>query len=263
MQTILIVDDEARLRQSLAMILQHRGYLVTTAGQAEEARQYLRAGAFDLAILDLKMPQEDGLMLLAEIHASYPEMPVFILTAHASLESAIEAMRHGVRDYLLKPLEPEAIISKVDGTLAKLGQPRRRREIASQLQKLIDELHALDSNTDRSAAVPGGPLADPCRFLQRGAWTLDLHTHRIALPDRQVALAPSIFAYLVTLVRHAPEPVSYETLVKESQGYQVLRAEARQITRRQVHELREALEEDIRQPRYIITMRDFGYRLVI
>jgi DNA-binding response OmpR family regulator len=80
---------------------------------------------------------------------------------------------------------------------------------------------------------------------------------------QQISLPASTFAYLVTLIRHSPGPVSYETLVKESQGYQVHRLEAREITRRQIHELRRVLEENRRRLRYIMSIRDFGYRLAI
>jgi len=262
MQTILIIDDEPGLRQSLAMILQRQGYLVTTAAQAEEARHLLLAGPFDLAIVDLRMPAVDGLTLLDEIHDRYPEMPVFILTAYASLKSAIEAMRRGARDYLLKPVEPEVLVTRVQEVFATQARPYRRREIATQLQQLIGELHGLDNNRAGPEPLPAEPPPDPSRYLQRGTLTLDLHTHRIMLEDRQIPLPPSVSAYLVTLMRHAPDPVPYDVLVKESQGYEVVGKEAREIARRQVHELRGALEGDTRHPHYIITVRDYGYRFV-
>jgi DNA-binding response OmpR family regulator len=208
------------------------------------------------------MPDVDGLTLLAEIHGCYPEMPIFILTAYATLESAIEAVRRGARDYMLKPIEPETLITRVRDVLAGQSLPHRRREIASQLQMLLDGLHSLDNDVP----APGNPapesVAEPSRFLQRGLLTLDLHTHRVLLKERQIPLPPSTFAYLVTLMRHSPNPVSYEILGKEAQGYQVLRTEACEITRGQIHELRKAVEEDMRNPQYIITVRDFGYRLV-
>lgn len=263
MQTILIVDDEIDLRRSLAMILQRKGHLVTTAGGADEARRYLQAGPFDLVFLDLKMPDVDGLTLLSEIRACYPEMPVFILTAHATLESAIEAVRCGARDYMLKPAEPEAIIARVQEILAERIQPRRRHEIEAQLQGLLDELHGLENKVPPPADALPEALVEPSRYLQRGQVTLDLRTHQVLLRDRQISLTATVFAYLVTLLRHSPNPVSYEDLVKESQGHQVSASEARGITRGQIHEIRKALGEDKRPPRYIITVRHFGYRLVV
>jgi two-component system, OmpR family, alkaline phosphatase synthesis response regulator PhoP len=98
--------------------------------------------------------------------------------------------------------------------------------------------------------------------LQRGKLSLDLHTRRVMLRDQPVLLTPSTFEYLVTLVRHSPNCVSYQTLVEESQGYRVCRAEAREMVRGRIHELRKALEPDMRHPEYVITVRDVGYRLV-
>ncbi len=260
--TLLIVDDEPHLRLSLAQIFQREGYLVTTAAQAEEARQYLEAGAFDLTLLDLKLPKADGLSLLAEMHARYPEMPIFILTAHATLESAIEAIRCGARDYLRKPVSPETLLARVHAILAVESLPRRRREIEAKLQNLMAELHHLDDERMLPLTHSPAPAFEPARYLRRNRLTLDLHTHQAWLEERPIALPTATFAYLVTLLRHSPEAVSYETLVKESQGYQVLPLEACEITRGPIHELRKALEDDIRQPQYIITIRDFGYRLI-
>jgi DNA-binding response OmpR family regulator len=93
---------------------------------------------------------------------------------------------------------------------------------------------------------------------------LDLHTYSVQYADRQVTMPPSSFDYLVTLVRHSPQPVSYEKLVSETQGYQHLsRAESREIARWQMHEIRKLLEPDPRHPKLIITIRDVGYRLVV
>ena len=262
---ILVVDDEPKLARSLALILQRAGYGVTTAACADEALQLLQAGAYDLVFLDIKLPDQSGVQLLPQIRGLYPDMPVLMLTAHASLESAIEAVRAGARDYLLKPIDPEAILDRVQKILEEQKQPKRRREITSQIQSLLNELHSTDANeASPYGFVPVAPPADPARFLKRGPLLLDLHTRRVSLTERSVSLPPSTFDYLATLVRHSPQPVTYDTLVLESQGYQGLsRIEAKEITRWQIHEIRKALEEDVRHPRIVITIRDVGYRLVI
>lgn len=264
-ETILVVDDEPKLSRSLALILQRAGHVVTTAASAGEAMQLLQAGAYDLVFLDIKLPDQSGIHLLSQIRSLYPEMPVLMLTAHASLESAIEAVRAGARDYLLKPIDPQAILARVDEILEEQKQPRRRREITSQIQALLTEL---DSGEGSQASVYGlvqdSSPADPARFLKCGPLLLDLHTRRVQLDERSISLPPSTFDYLATLVRHSPKPVAFDTLVLESQGYQGLsRIEAKEIARWQVHEIRKAIEEDSRHPRLLITVRDVGYRLVI
>ena len=118
-RNILAIDDEPLLLRSLALILQRAGYRVTIAASAREARQHLQADRYDLAFLDLKMPEVDGLTLLNEIHASQPGMPVLILTAHAGPDLAMEAMLKGAHGYLVKPISPEAILARVRTVLAE------------------------------------------------------------------------------------------------------------------------------------------------
>jgi DNA-binding response OmpR family regulator len=262
--TILIIDDEVNLRRSLSLILQRNGYKVTCAASAHEGLQFLLAGPYDLVFLDIKLPDRSGISILPEIRQQYPEMPVLILTAHASLETAIEAVRQGARDYLLKPIDPQKIILRTQEVLAELAQPKRRREITSQIQNLLAELHQIEGAEALAEPLLATlPSTDPARFLRCGVFELDLHTRHASINNRFIQLSPSNFDYLVTLLRHAPEAVTFQTLVRESQGYNVSRAEAREISRWQIHQLRKALEGDPHQPHMIVTMRDVGYRLIV
>lgn len=113
-EVILIIDDELNLRSSLSYILQRVGYQVITAGNAQEALQHLVSQRFDLVFLDLKMPGMDGMELLPEIRLIDPHLPVIILTANNSLETAIQTMRKGARGYLMKPFDPEQILARAD-----------------------------------------------------------------------------------------------------------------------------------------------------
>ena len=117
--SILLVDDEENLRRTLAMILRREGYQVETAATVAEARQCVNKSSFDLTFLDLKLPDGNGLTLLPELRQRFPNMPVVILTAHDKLDAAIEAVRHGAQDYLLKPIDPPVIIQRVKDILAQ------------------------------------------------------------------------------------------------------------------------------------------------
>jgi DNA-binding response OmpR family regulator len=260
--SILVVDDEPNLRATLARILQDEGYAVTTAANAQEALQYLQAGAYDLAFFDIQMPEVSGLDLLSNVRVLYPEMPVLILTAHASLDSAIEALRNSADDYLFKPIDPPQILNRVRQLLSEQHKPKRRREIFNEMKELMSELDRIDLPSEAGAVRSVGGTADPARFLQRGPISLDLHTRQVTVGGALINLTPTAFDYLVTLVRHSPDTVSCETLVLESQGYKLIRVEANDLCRRRIHELRKALERDSRQPHYIITVRGTGYRLV-
>jgi len=260
---ILIVDDEPNLRRTLALILQRAGYQVTMAASGSEAIKFISDNPFDLVFLDLKMPEISGLDLLPEIRRQLPDVPVLILTAHATLDSAIEAVRRGARDYLLKPIDPEKILARVTQVLAEQEHPRRRREIVMGMQNLLAELTKIEGykepgNLDEE--MTQGIISS--RYLQRGQITLDLHTRQATVSGGPVSLSPTAFDYLATLLRHSPEAVSCETLVRESQGYKSMPVESQEMARWRIHELRRAIEPNPDRPVHIITVRGIGYRLV-
>lgn len=262
--TILIVDDEDGLRLSLSFILQKENYRVTTASNAEEALQYLQQSKYDLMFLDLNLPGMSGIDLLVEIHSRFPHLPVLILTAYAALESAIQAVRLGARDYLIKPVEPVMILTRVKEVLAESQQPARKREIVGQLQALLAELQRMEGDEMTPAsALAALPSDNPGRFLKKGPFELDLHARHATLNGTYIPVTGIYFDYLGTLIRHAPKAVAYQTLVKESQGYDVAIAEARDLARWRIHELRSLIEADPEQPQYILTVRGIGYRLDI
>ena len=97
---ILIIDDEASLRQTMARILLRAGFEVTTVGSGKETFAIINEHAFDLVYLDIRMPDINGLEVLKVIHEQYPEMPVVLFTAQPDLHSAVEALRRGASDYL-------------------------------------------------------------------------------------------------------------------------------------------------------------------
>jgi DNA-binding response OmpR family regulator len=116
--SILVIDDEENLRRTLALILKREGYVVTTAASVAEARKCLLANTFNLAFLNLKLPDASGLTLLPELRSQYPDMLVMILTAHDKLGVALEAVRNGARDYLLKPIDPPFLLARIKEVLA-------------------------------------------------------------------------------------------------------------------------------------------------
>lgn len=262
--TILIVDDENHLRLSLSFILQKENYRVETATSAEEALDCLTSREYDLMFLDLNLPGKSGIDLLVEVHKRYPELPVLILTAHAALESAIQAVRLGARDYLIKPVEPIEILQRVAEVLSESEQPARKKEIVSKMQSLLEELQSINGkDTTPTTPLATPPPADRVRFLRKGNFDLDLDEHQVTLNGRYIPVTGIYFDYLVTLVRHAPKVVAYKTLVKESQGFEATGAEATELARWRIHELRKMIEADPQQPQYILTVRGTGYRLAI
>ncbi len=228
--SILIVDDEPFLRSTLAVILKRVGYLTQEAADAQQALESLSQDHFDLVFLDLQMPDRDGLDLLPELLRAAPGIPVLILTANGSVEKAVEALRLGARDYLLKPVEPGEIVTRVDDILK-----------------------------ERSRPIP--PRDDPGPLLTLGPYSLDMAQRQVLLDEHTVPLTSCSFAYLAVLVRHAPEAVSYQSLAEEAQGYMLDSVEAQDLVRWRIYRLRKALETNPRDPVYILSVPGFGYRL--
>jgi DNA-binding NtrC family response regulator len=127
---VLLVDDEAPFVEALAKRLDKRGLEVVLAYSASEALQKLaEVGHIDVVVLDVKMPGMDGIEALKHIKASYPLVEVIMLTGHATVETAIDGMKLGALDYLMKPCDMEVLMAKVqDAKLKKLKQEEKIAE---------------------------------------------------------------------------------------------------------------------------------------
>ena len=258
---ILIIDDESSIRKTLARILQQAGFEVTTAESAEQGLNYLRTTQFDLILTDLRMPGMHGMDALKVIHTEHPTLPVILFTAQPDVNSAVEALRQGATDYLLKPIKPEAIIERARSILAKQQHEKRKREIMSQIEFLQNELKELDNGEAINKPISSISFEKE-RFLKRGKLVLDLHTQRVLLNDEPLNTPPTSFDYLLVLARHSPNVVDYQTLVAEAQGYQTDLREAQELTKWHIHQLRQIIEADTRNPVHLINIRGTGYHLV-
>ena len=261
---ILIVDDEATLRQMMARTLQRAGYEVTTAVNGKDGIALVSEHSFDLLYLDIRMPEMNGLDTLKIVHEKFPELPVILFTAQPDLHSAVEALRRGATDYLLKPLRPQTVITRTQTVLANKQEERRKRELQRQIEALQAELNTLQSREGEAAvSKPQQASVSDDRFVKCGHLTLDLHARRVTMNERAVSLPTTSFDYLLVLARHAPNVVDYQTLVSEAQGYETDRREAQQLSWWHVHHIRQAIEPDIRNPTYVINVRGTGYRFVM
>jgi len=132
--TVLVVDDEARIRRLLEMALSDSGYRVLTAGSAEEAEYFLEKEAVDLVLSDLALPARSGLDLLARLRSQGSETPVILITAFGTVESAVEAMKLGAFDYVIKPFRTE----EIEALVARALQLRRAQRENTYLRELAD-----------------------------------------------------------------------------------------------------------------------------
>lgn len=248
---ILVIDDEPFLRSTLCMVLHKVGYRTVEAQSGYQALGIIAAQPFGLVFLDLQLPDCDGLELLPQIRKIQPRTPVLVLTANGSLEKAIEALRMGAHEYLLKPVEPGQIITQVD-------------DILRERQTSEEEFTTEDDSCGESSTEAGDFLEpekqDLPQVLTVGNILLDMQLHNVKMQGKLINLPPCTFEYLVTLIRHAPQPVQYQLLVGESQGYWLSEVEAQDLAQWRIYRLRKAIEEDHNNPKYIISVPGYGYR---
>ncbi len=149
---ILVVDDELGPREALRMILQD-DYDVSTAHSGEQALDHLSRGEFDLVILDIRMPNINGLDLLAKVKKRVPDTEVVMITAYASVDTATKALRHGALDYLIKPFDRKSVIEVVEKGLARRADSRFMKSKLAELQQankaLVEEIERACRNIQR------------------------------------------------------------------------------------------------------------------
>jgi two-component system response regulator GlrR len=146
---ILVVDDDPNLLELLRIRLESGNYQVTTALKEEEALKAAQEQVFDLSIVDLKLAQGDGITLMQALHLINPQMPVIILTAHGSIESAVEAMRKGAYSYLTKPFEAQDLFFQMERAL----ENRRLSSEVNRLKNLLKEKYDFDNIVAKSGKM--------------------------------------------------------------------------------------------------------------
>jgi len=233
MTKILIVDDEEVARISLSDILRLEGFTVQAAGSGEEAVNILQQEDFDVMLLDLRMPGMGGLDVLENVIDHLPDLQVIVMTAHGSMDSAIQALRFRVHDYLLKPISPDQILSSIKSAL-------ERRE----------ELAAADGNTGTPNIyrLPGGPC-------------MDLNKRTITWDDGSLSLTPTEGRLLGVLMQQKGQMLTHAELVLQCQGYRVDNEEAAKILRPVVSRLRQKMTEVPGWSEWIKNIRGSGYVL--
>lgn len=144
-KSILIVEDEQVLRESLAELLAEEGYEVLQAADGKAARELVLGRPVDLVLSDVRMPEMDGIELLGHLHQIAPQTPVIMLTAYGTVESAVAAMRGGAFDYLLKPVQFDDVLLKVQRAL-EFGEMSRTRQVMTEQLAEESTFHNLVGN---------------------------------------------------------------------------------------------------------------------
>lgn len=223
---LLIIDDDERIRGLLQKFLVRNGFLVSTARDAAHARRVLAGLEFDMIIMDVMMPGEDGISLCRDLRSTLTT-PIMLLTAKGETDDRIHGLEAGADDYLAKPFEPKELLLRINAILRRVPEAE--------------------------------PAVAPPKVLQLGPIRYDIERGEMWNGDDLVRLTATE-SQLMRIFSAAPrETMSRMKLVEElsrSGGQTQERAVDVQITR-----LRRKIEADPKQPRYLQTVRGEGYML--
>ena len=284
--SLLVVDDEEAMRRSLAEILKLEGYQVQTAPDGETAIAKIKSTDYDLLLLDLKMPGIDGIQVLRFAAQTRPDTQVILLTAHGSLESAIEALRHGANDYLLKPASTEQILNGVQKALLRRAARQQRSSLLGQIEASVTALldtetnglgQAKDGQGRAEAAVQpgyapkGGPdspaaykRATSQRTLDLGnGILLDLFRRELVRAGKEggrVSLTPNEGKLLEALAETPGRVFSHQELVEKIHGFKATTLEAAEMLRPLISRLRRKFHV-FGGENWIVSIRSAGYVL--
>jgi DNA-binding response OmpR family regulator len=251
---ILIVDDEPGVRFVLEKTLAAEGYRLDSAAGGEEAIRKLAGDDYEVLLLDLKMMPVDGLQVINALRARGSDAAVIILTAHSTIESAVEALRLGAFDYLFKPASPEVIRERVREAIGYSRQVTRRARLLGQMETIRQSLLELEPESG-----PVGQAIAPDRFLRSGKLTIDKYHRTAMLAGEVIDLTTAEYDLLLVLAEAAPQPLAPRELARRALQYDPQEIEARQTVKYHIHQLRLKLGEDPRNPKYIKTIRYKGY----
>jgi len=225
---VIVVDDDARLRELLNRYLTEQGYAVRVARDAAEMNRQLARERYDLMILDLMLPGEDGLSICRRLRGSGENMPIIMLTAKGDDVDRIVGLEVGADDYLPKPFNPRELVARIQAVL-------RRRPLPGP---------------------PGAPATEP-QVVDFGAFRFNLAARSLTKNGQDVALTTGEYALLKVLVQHSRSPLSRDKLMELARGRE-FGAFDRSIDV-QISRLRKLIEPDPARPAYIQTVWGFGY----
>ena len=228
-ETLLLVDDDATLRETLALSLRGAGYRVITAADGMAALEQAQAQKPDLVILDLMLPELDGLTVCRSLRQS-SDVPVMMLTARMGELDKIVGLESGADDYLTKPFSVGELLARIRALLRRAGPRPTGEELASG-----------DPSTGSGPAL-----------------VLNLMSRRATLGDQELLLSPKEFSLLAELIRNRGAVLSRDLLLTRVWGYDFL-GDSRTVDVH-IRWLREKIEADPSDPRRIVTVRGIGYR---
>jgi len=268
MPKILIVDDEQNILLYLSEALEDEGYNITTRASGQEAVSAIEDEEYDLVLVDLKLKDIDGIEVMRSAKKRSPDTVIIMLTGHGSLESAMEAIKYGAFDYLLKPSSVQDLKESIRRGLEKRQSALQERKLASQAREFaraILEGGEVASGVEQAPAriisqsVARKPAEDE-EIVEVSDVVVDVKKHEVRRGSDLLNLTPTEFNLLVTLMNNAGRVLSCKYLVKQVHNYDLSEFDSRSMIRVHIKHLRHKIEHDPNNPEYILNVRGLGYK---
>ena len=266
---LLLVDYDGVNRYTVSKALQRVGYMVTEADSAEAALEQYAKGDFDLVLSEITLPGISGIELLQRFKNQSNDAIVILMTDEVTVEEAIQALRCGATDLLIKPYSSEDIRESVERGIESARSLRRRRRLLDTIERNVTELArevsiaTVDSGEDEfnSGAAPRrAGTALPGNVISLGSLAILPGKYQIAVGDNAISLTPTEFDLLLYLAANRNRVATCQELVREVRGYQTDEVEAREVIRPHVSNLRRKLR-GLGEIDLIVNVRGVGYCL--
>ena len=265
---LLLVDDDGVNRYTVSKALRRIGYLVAEVNSGEAAIERYNPSDFDLVLCEIDLPGMNGIDVLRGIRQQSPEAIVVLMTAQAQVETAIQALRFGAHDYLVKPCSSEDIRESVERGMENARVLLRRRRLLNTIERNVAALarEASDSvDAGEDDEMPGVTNASerippPVNTIRLARLTVSPGKYQVECDGKAAGLTPTEFDLLLYLAAHRSRVVSCHELVREVRGYLTEEAEAREVIRPHVSNLRRKLKS-LGDFDLIVNVRGIGYRL--
>lgn len=264
---LLLVDDDGVNRYTVSKALQRAGYMVTEVGNGELALERFAADDFDLVLSEIDLPGIGGIELLQGIKSQSADAVVVLMTEEASVETAVQALRFGAKDYLVKPCSSEDIRESVERGIESARSLRRRRRLLDTIERTVFDLSREVADAAGGRAADSDPVPTPRERLSPRGNAISLGPlavlpgkYQIVAGEKSVSLTPTEFDLLLYLAAHRGRVVSCHELVREVRGYATDETEAREVIRPHVSNLRRKLK-GLGDIELIVNVRGIGYRL--
>ena len=253
---LLVVDDDNAVRAPIAKLLRLKGYQVDEAATGEIALKKIESINYDLMLLDLILPGMSGVEIMRHARAARRDLLMIVLTAHASAESAITAVKIGAVDYLLKPCKSEDLFLVIAKALQERAQQQRRKNLLSMIGDVMDQLREPESPALVASATSAAARDENILELDRAKRVVTIKTD----PPYSVELTEGEVSILVALMNQPNQVLSCNQIAETALGYQGMdKWTVENVLRSAVFRLRQKLEAGPNAPELIRTVRGRGY----